>query len=417
MDAVWVTSVEVDLIRHRLEQPLVLSKGTVIHLPEVTVRLGVSNGADHATGLGAVNLSDAWAWPDPEQTSAAKQEAMVDYCHLLADTLLARVGAPAHPLELGMRLHDSALGDDHHQLPALARAVCASAFDAALHDAAGHLTRSSAFAFYTEPAEIPSIDHHFPHGAVAAIGNVLQTPTSTLPGWWLIVPGDDLDRTTDQVTRTGMTRFKIKLSGADPSGDARQVVSMHRAMSQAVASLRLSIDTNEGSSSPEAVSRFLDELEKLSPEAYGAVTYLEQPTARGTLAEHSWAEIGARVPVLVDEALTSMADLETARQQGWSGFAIKTCKGHSFALAAAAWAAIHDLPITVQDLTNIGRSAIHSFLLAAHLPTTNGIELNSVQYLPSANRPWLPRLSGLFAPTNGLHTLDPAGVIGLGSQL
>ncbi|MGO1406953.1 MAG: enolase C-terminal domain-like protein [Brachybacterium sp.] len=412
-----VVSAKVDVLHHRLEHPLVLSSGTITELPEITVRVEVSDGRVTAVGVGAVNLSDAWAWPAPGLSSAVKQTSMIDYAHQLAASLSMRVGPPAHPLELGLRLHDTILAEEEHPAPALARTTCGSAFDAALHDACGQLTNRSAFAFYDEPAKIPAVDDCFPDGAVTAIRDMLQPSSARLRGWWLIAPGDDLAQTGEQVARHGMTQFKLKLPGSDPVGDAREAARIHDVARGWTEHPVLSVDTNEGSASPEAVLEFLDHLEAISPEAFDALAYLEQPTPRDSLAVHSWDEVGRRVPVLVDEALTSMDDLRTARDMGWSGFAIKTCKGHSFALAAAAWAQQHELPISVQDLTNIGRSAIHSYLLAAHLPTINGIELNSPQYLPGANAPWLPRLAGLFSPIGGEHTLDPAEVVGLGSSL
>lgn len=417
VDHIDVVSAEVEVLHHRLDHPLRLSQGTVVELPEVTVTLTVSDGRVSAAGRGAANLSDAWAWPTGELTSAAKHEAMIGYCHQLADSLSGRVGPPAHPLELGMRLHDSVLADGDHAAPTLARSVCASAFDAALHDACGQLTGRSAFTFYDDDIEIPSIDHYFSNGAVAAIRKVLAPMRASLPGWWLVAPGDDLEHAGEQATRAGMFQFKIKLPGADPSADARRVAEVFNAARRWTGRPVLSVDTNEGSGDPERVVDFLDILAGNYSEAFEALAYLEQPTPRDSLAEHSLADVGRRVPVLIDEALTSLPDAVHAIELGWSGFALKTCKGHSLALALAGWAQENEVLIAMQDLTNIGRSAIHSYLLAAHLPTINGLELNSPQYLPGANGPWLPRLSGLFAPKDGLHRITETEIVGLGSQL
>ena len=104
-------------------------------------------------------------------------------------------------------------------------------------------------------------------------------------------------------------------------------------------------------------------------------------------------------------------------EQGWSSLALKTCKGHSFALVAAAWAREHWMMLSLRDLTNPGLAAIHAFLFAAHVPMFNGVELNSPQFTPAANAPWIPRLAGLFEPANDTHRLPTRGVIGLGSQL
>jgi hypothetical protein len=122
-------------------------------------------------------------------------------------------------------------------------------------------------------------------------------------------------------------------------------------------------------------------------------------------------------PVLLDEGLTGLDVLPEAIAQGWSGLALKTCKGHSFALAAAAWAYERGLLLSLQDLTNPGFAAIHAALMGAHLPTINGVELNSPQFTPGANAPWLPRLRELFDPRDGLHRLPGVLPVGLGSRL
>jgi hypothetical protein len=109
--------------------------------------------------------------------------------------------------------------------------------------------------------------------------------------------------------------------------------------------------------------------------------------------------------------------LAEAREQGWSGLALKTCKGHSFTLIAAAWARENGMLLSMQDLTNPGYSMIHAALLAANLPTINGVELNSPQFTPAANEPWLPRLAPLFTPSDGVHRLADVRPIGLGSTL
>jgi hypothetical protein len=120
--------------------------------------------------------------------------------------------------------------------------------------------------------------------------------------------------------------------------------------------------------------------------------------------------------VLLDEGLTSFELMVEARRQGWSGFALKTCKGHSFALTAAAWARQNGLQLSLQDLTNPGLSLIHAALFAAHVPTMNDVELNSPQFTPAANQAWLPRLAGLFDPHDGVHQLPETTPVGLGSQ-
>ena len=166
------------------------------------------------------------------------------------------------------------------------------------------------------------------------------------------------------------------------------------------------MDTNEANPDAASVLDYLERLRSLDAEAFAALEYFEQPTARDILAHpNDWRPVTRLKPVLLDEGLTSLDILPEAVEQGWSGLALKTCKGHSFALVAAAWAREHGMPIALQDLTNPGYSMIHAALFAAHLPTVNGVELNSPQYTPDANSEWLPRLAGLFEPRDGLHRL------------
>ena len=93
------------------------------------------------------------------------------------------------------------------------------------------------------------------------------------------------------------------------------------------------------------------------------------------------------------------------------GVALKTAKGHSLCVVSAAWALQRTLSLAFQDLTNPGIAAIHAALFAARLPTINGAELNSPQFTPEAKAAWLPRLSGLFVPREGVH-LVPGGTAG-----
>ncbi len=177
---------------------------------------------------------------------------------------------------------------------------------------------------------------------------------------------------------------------------------------------RLSVDSNEGNPDAASVQEYLERLQADAPDVFDKLEYLEQPTSRDILnVPQNWQGVTKLKPVILDEGLTGMELLSAVQAQGWSGIAIKTCKGHSFSLVAAAWARQNGLLVALQDLTNPGLAAIHSLLVAAHIPTLNGIELNSPQYTPDANADWLPRLQPLLAPTDGTHRLPDALPVGL----
>src|SRR5258708_21679725 len=92
-------------------------------------------------------------------------------------------------------------------------------------------------------------------------------------------------------------------------------------------------------------------------------------------------------PVVIDESLIDLESLNLARELGYTGVALKACKGQSptLLLAAAAWH--YGMFLCVQDLTCPGASLIPSAGLAAHLPGVAAIESNARQDCPPANQP------------------------------
>ncbi|MBC2595724.1 hypothetical protein H5P28_15765 [Ruficoccus amylovorans] len=417
-----ILEASVEFIEQPFLRPLQISSGTITQTTEARVRVRVCVGSEEAEGRGSIYLSDLWAWPGGTEARGQKERRMRELCeHLAAGLFDACGGEPEHPLELGLRLHEriSAL-DFFEEMPLLAKAVCASPFDAAIHDASGQAMRRSAFDFYCEPCAVPSADHWFTEGVCQAVRQILRQPLAELDAWWIVSAKDDLDAVMRQaVGRHGIGCFKVKILGTDNEADALRTSQIYQAARrQGVASPVLSIDSNEGNPDADAVLDYLERLKATDEHAYAALDYIEQPTARD-IVKHpfNWQKVGARKPVFLDEGLTSLELLPVAREQGWSGLALKTCKGHSFALVSAAWALNHGMKISLQDLTNPGFSAIHAYLFGAYLPVRKGVELNSPQYTPGANEPWLPRLDGLFCVKGGKHRLNPAGCIGLGSTL
>lgn len=413
-----VLSAQVEFLPQKFRVPMRLSSGLIETITEARATVRVRVGDVEGEGRGAMYLSDLWSWPDPSRTHEQRDAILRDLCTRIAKSLPDLAGSSAHPLELGLRLHH-AVCHEADEIPPLARAMCTAPFDAAIHDAAGQATRISAFRFYDNGAAIPSADSHFEDGACAAIKDLLQPPAPALAGCLIVNAHDDLGEPfARELRRFGYCRLKVKLLGRNAADDARLTAAAYRAARQHSPSpIRVSIDSNEGHAGADAVLEYLNELEKVDPEAYAALDYLEQPTSRDIVANaFDWNSVSGRKPVMIDEGLTSLEGLPLAIEQGWSGLALKTCKGHSFILMVAAWAKRRGLQLTMQDLTNPGLAAIHSYLLAARLPLLGGIELNSPQFTPQANEPWLPRLAGLFDVRDGFHRL-PGDVPGLGSHL
>ena len=428
--AAAVRSASVTFQPQPLRTPLVLSSGALTELTEARVSVTVRTAAGEATGRGSIYLSGLWAWPDVAAADGARCERVLRaWCAHVADRLPHWCADSAHPLEHGLCLHEKIAHPESDapdtDAPMLARAMCASPFDAALHDATGQALGRSAFAFYDEPGvALPRADAHLgghAGDAMAAISQLLRrSPESAVDAWLIVGKNDDLDEAVAPwVTQRGYRCFKLKLMGQDAQADAQRTSDVYRAVRRfGAASPRLSVDTNEANPDAASVRQYLDALGALDAEAFDALAYLEQPTGRD-IERHAydWSPVTALKPVLLDEGLTDLALLPTAERQGWSGLALKTCKGHSFALAAGAWAHQRGRLIALQDLTNPGYAAIHAALFAMHVPTLNGVELNAPQFTPAANDPWQPRLAGLFAPTDGRHRLADPAPPGLGSGL
>lgn len=413
----------VSFIDQTLVKPLVLSTGSIAQVTEARAEVSVLANGRRATGCGSIYLSDLWAWPDPALTHAQRDAALRHLCQTIAGDLAAMCGnKAAHPLALGLRLHHAVCesGQTWNIPSVLARAMCASPFDAAIHDASGIALGCSAFDFYRDPAPIPEADPYFENrSACTAIRNILQPPQKAFDAWWVVGKSDSLSDDVGPAVRKGYRCFKLKIMGRDNAEDAARTVEVYRAVNAMGArDPVLTVDSNEGNPDADSVLDYLMRLREADKMAFAALSYLEQPTGRDISVHcYDWREVTQLKPVMLDEGLTSLALLEEAAQQGWSGLALKTCKGHSFALVAAAWARQRGLLLSLQDLTNPGFSAIHAALFAAHVPMINGVELNSPQYTPDANAAWFPRLSGLFDPADGLHHLPDAMPSGLGSLL
>jgi hypothetical protein len=97
---------------------------------------------------------------------------------------------------------------------------------------------------------------------------------------------------------------------------------------------------------------------------------------------------------------------------GYSGAALKACKGQSQALLMAALGQKRKVFLCVQDLTCPGASLVHSVSLAAHVEPVRAIEANARQYVPAANEGWEKRFPGIFAVKDGI--VRTAGIDGPG---
>jgi L-alanine-DL-glutamate epimerase-like enolase superfamily enzyme len=144
------------------------------------------------------------------------------------------------------------------------------------------------------------------------------------------------------------------------------------------------------------------------------VHYIEQPTHRDLKAnpENRMHAAAAIKPVVIDESLVDLESLLLCREMGYSGVALKACKGHTEALLMGAAAQKYGMFLCVQDLTCPGRSFLHSASLSARIPTVAAIEGNSRQFCPAGNRGWDERFPSMFRITDG--TVGTAALDGPG---
>ena len=152
-----------------------------------------------------------------------------------------------------------------------------------------------------------------------------------------------------------------------------------------------SADFNEKCANVEYVLDFL--AKRARAVARGPATrlqYIEQPTHRDLRAnpENRMHEAAEIKPVVIDESLVDFESLLLSRELGYSGVALKACKGHSEALLMGAAAQKYGMFLCVQDLTCPGASFLHSATLSARIPTVAAIEGNGRQYCPAANAGW-----------------------------
>jgi len=383
-------------------------------------------------GLGSMPLGNVWGWPSQQVDGSQTLAAMIEVAQRFSAEA-GKLNEAAHPLQHARSLHEPlmSIGKQLERelslpeaIPMLALLVAGSPIDAALHDAYGKALGLNSY--NTLGKEFISEDlSGFLNGDFA--GEYLDQYTSrdpqpTMPLYHLVGAldpldhdeleqpvGDGLPETLAQwIIADGLTHLKIKLNGDDLDWDVARVAKIDQVSTAAqskrgVTSWFYSLDFNEKCASVQYVLDFLEKLAEASPAAMGRVQYIEQPTHRD-LHKHPENKMHAAAqikPVVIDESLIDLETLFLSREQGYSGVALKACKGHSEALLMGAAAQKYKLFLCVQDLTCPGASFLHSASIAARLPTIAAIEGNGRQYCPKGNDGWRDRFPEMFDITNG----------------
>ena len=389
----------------------------------LNVRCRVENRAGRsAEGFASMTMGNVWAWP----SRTLDYDSTLGQMKALAEKI-RKITADhreyGHPID-----HNFALEPDYikaaGEMPKLAVLVTASPFDASIHDAFGKLHKRSAYATYGPDLMKRDLSYYIGREFRGEHLNryVLARPQPRVPLFHSVGAsdpirredvkkpiGDGLPETLPEwIDYNGLTHIKIKLDGADLAWDAERVAAVARATAETQAKRGIArwyycLDFNERCASADALFEFLRRLKEKTPAALGRIQYLEQPTKRDLQADranvmHAAAKIK---PVVIDESLVDKETLMLAREMGYSGAALKACKGQTQAMLMAAVAQKYKMFLCVQDLTCPGASFIHSVGIAAHVPGTAGVEGNARQYVPAANRPYEDRFPGLFKVRDG----------------
>src|SRR5262249_18717423 len=160
---------------------------------------------------------------------------------------------------------------------------------------------------------------------------------------------------------------KIKLNGEDLGWDVERVVDVDRVAAatqgqRGVKQWCYSLDFNEKCPNVQYLLDFLEQVKSRRPAGFERIQYIEQPTARDLEANrHNVMHEASKIrPVVIDESLIDQNSLLQARSMGYTGAALKACKGQSQSLLLAAAAQKYGMFLCVQDLTCSGASLIQS---------------------------------------------------------
>lgn len=395
-----------------------------------TVEVETRDGR-RGVGNGSMPVGNIWAWPS-KLPAVDTERAMLEF----ADRLHRKAGdyrGVEHPLDV---THDIAGWYDDlardvmrdlslaEPMPKLAQLVAASPFEAAVHDAQGKALGVNSYNLLGPEFANHDLSHYLNDDFRGEYLDryTLRTPKPRMPLYHLVGALDPLadsdvkERLNDGlpnslpewITYNGLTHLKIKLNGDDLGWDVDRVVTVERVAAPAQAARgcnqwHYSLDFNEKCANVQYILDFLAQIREKTPAAFNRVHYIEQPTHRDLKAhpENKMHEAAKIKPVVIDESLVDFECLQLCRELGYSGVALKACKGHGEALLMGAAAQKYNMFLCVQDLSCPGGSLLHSASLSARIPTVAAIEGNSRQYCPTGNDGWRDRYPTMFRITDG----------------
>ena len=390
-----------------------------------------------AAGFAAMPLGNVWSFPAADIPYDITLAAMKSLAAKIA-RLTQDFRGFAHPLDVNRALEPEylkAAAETSREMnlpspiPKLCTLVTASPVDAALHDAFGRLHGRNSFQVCGKEFVAYDLAHYLnAEFRGEFLDRYIQTTAAPRIRMYHSVGasdpltpaevkkriGDSLPESLEEwIPYSGVTAIKIKLNGADLAWDAERVAAIDRVTIAAQARRGwkdwiYSLDFNERCPNVQYLLEFDRQLRVKAPAAFERVQYIEQPTARDLAADrqNTMFEAAKLRPVVIDESLTGLDALRLAREMGYTGAALKACKGQSQTLLMAAATQKYKMFRCVQDLTCPGAALVHSVGIAAHVPGVSALEANAREYVPAANRGWERKFPGIFDVRNGYLQTD-----------
>jgi L-alanine-DL-glutamate epimerase-like enolase superfamily enzyme len=415
-----------------------------VTLLEVRCRLSAKDGKS-AEGAAAMSLGNVWSFPDlPYDVTLG---AMKSLAGKIVNLTRGFTGY-AHPLDVNRTLEPEylrAAAEVTRELqlsvpvPKLCTIVTASAVDAAIHDAFGKLHGRSSFAVCGKEFVRYDLSHYLnqefrgeyldqyiaPEPALRIrMYHAVGASDALTRGDLKKSAGDGLPETLEEwIPYNGITAIKIKLNGSDLAWDVDRVAAIDRVTTMAQGKRGFtgwvySLDFNERCPNVQYLLDFERGLKSKAPTAFDLVQYIEQPTARDLASnrQNTMFEAAKLRPVVIDESLTGLDTLLLAREMGYTGVALKACKGQTGSLLMAAAAQKYKMFRCVQDLTCPGAALVQGVAIASYVPGTSAIEANAREYVPAANAGWEKKYPGIFIVKDGWIKTDGLSGPGLGTS-
>lgn len=408
-----------------------LAGGTSLSVLTATVEVESRDGR-RATGQGVMTVGNRWGWPSRDIPGLKTNAAMIATGIRMASEA-SRLASYGHPLELCHELGtgyascaDAVVADMKlpESMPRLAQLVCASPLEAAVFDAYGKLLGQNVFNLLGKEFVNCDLSQYLNKDFAGEYLDryTSRAPRKRMPLYHLIGGADALvDRDVPKrlndgwpetlgewVVADGLTHMKIKMAGNDLEKDVRRVINIEKVVApvqnkRGISQWYYSVDFNEQCPDEQYVLEWLKQVEAQSPNAFRSLQYIEQPTNRdlSALPRITMFRAAKIRPVVIDESLVDFQSFLMAREAGYSGVALKACKGLAEALLMGAAAQKYRCFLCVQDLTCPGESFLLSASLAAHIPTVQAVEGNARQFCPQANKSCEKKFPGLFDIKDG----------------